>query len=160
MEVFQTSNQKQIRTKQNKKQFNLFILGKAQLKKDEQQLKDTFQYYKLKDEYLQYQIHKNTTKGLMLFQNKSINKSFIDASSHVSIEQDQLRTRTPDIRVLKRKQNGKVIFQTIPKMRFPQQQLVQKIDQDLIIQRLQIQTYMIYEYKKGLFFSERNDKRK
>ncbi|CAD8195536.1 unnamed protein product [Paramecium octaurelia] len=158
MQVFQVSNWKQIRNKQNKKKlFQLQILGRAQLKRDEQQ-QDSIQYFKPKDDNLQQYFQRYTPQGSMQFQSKSNNRSLIDTSVHFSNEYESCRTRTPDIRVLKRKQNGKVMFQTIPKMRFPQQQqFALKIDQNLVIQKLQLQTQQTV---RGLFFSERNGKRK
>ncbi|CAK58887.1 unnamed protein product (macronuclear) [Paramecium tetraurelia] len=157
MDVFQALNWKQVRNKQNKRQFKLQILGRAQLKREEQK-QDSVQYFTIKDYNLQPNIQRYTPQGCLQFQSKSNNKSLIDTSVHFASDNEQSRTRTPDIRVLKRKQNGKVIFQTIPKMRFPQQQITCKIDQNLVIQKLQLQTQQTV--RKGLFFSERNGKRK
>ncbi|CAD8071066.1 unnamed protein product [Paramecium sonneborni] len=163
MEVLQVSRLKQIRTSRQKSrsQFEHQIQGKDKIIKDEKYLETVGFNYEKKAQNMQ-QIHKNKLQGFMLFQNISINRSLIDACQHAVMEYDQFRKCTPDIRVLKRKRNGKIIFQTIPKLAFPKQQVASTTQQNFIISRLQLKeqnsfrlTKAFNDEKKGVFFSDR-----
>ncbi|CAD8122941.1 unnamed protein product [Paramecium sonneborni] len=97
----------------NKKQFNFQILGKASPINKKQKDQEIYT-----NRYSSQNERKCKEQGILceLFENIHINKTFIFKSQHNSFEQHQNRLFTPETRVLKKRKDGKTIFQPIPRL--------------------------------------------
>ncbi|CAD8123628.1 unnamed protein product [Paramecium sonneborni] len=115
MDLYTIPSKKLNRTSRNwnQTQQDFQILGKASpITKKQRDQTIYSNKYPTQDE------RKSKEQGILceLFENIHINQTFICKSQHNSYDHNQTRLFTPEARVLKKRKNGKAVFQPIPRL--------------------------------------------